>query len=1271
MLPQKSFTQRGPFNQNSDYGPVATSESSKNLSTNRFKSGVTPSVTIAITNGTNPDCAGDPITFTATPVDGGDNPVYQWKLNGNEVGTNADSYTVITPFNNDVVSCVMTSSLAEADPATVESNSITIQSAFSPDLTLLYINEFSVPAFATELSVCAGATVNFLASVNNGGNDFHYQWKLNGANVGTDNAAYSQTGFAANDVIRCEVTSNDACASPAMVGQEMTILIYDVSAATLLIDGESETCQGSTAYFSVNISNAGFAPSFQWKKNGIDVGTNDYSYSDNTLITGDIISCTMMTDPACGAQVTIESSNSINMSVSDPLVPSITISASYPLSSSQNLFSASVLNEGPSPIYNWQKNSNPVGGNFNTYTDLALLPGDVISCTLVSSILCVTTPTVNSNDLTVTSIQYCIPTPTGDPVCGTAWIGNVQLGTTIDRTSGCTGGYSDYTSTDTLKAAFNATINYRISEGSTTSAEFVNIYIDYNNDGDFNDAGESVVDGAYMDNGGFNAEGSFTIPTSVGPGTYRIRIVSDITDNSPATPNACETQFGEAEDYVLEITQPTYCIPVISQPCEMWISNVTIADMSNSSVMPGNCASGGYSDYSGLLSATVEPGQAVDYSLAANGNNYQYADIYVDYNADGDFNDLNEHVATNIFLDYSGVATTGSFTIPALQAYGQYRLRVKSHYSENAATGACGDDVTGETEDYRLIISCISNGADIAVLGNDINIEDGDNSPDVSDFTDFGSVVDFTVTSRTFTIQNVGTGVLTIAGITFSGAGASSYTVITAPAATVPPGESTTFTVEFAPLASETYDAVMHINNNNCPEADYDIAITGLGLCPAGQEINLQGNGFDIENADFSPATEDNTDFGTMVGNTSASKTFTIQNTGIGNLLISGIQLLNFDNLLQFSVDVPPASVIPPGGTSEFSISFNPIGSGPRNATVRITSNDCDESAYEFLIIGNADCPEIYPEINIKGNGIDITDADDTPDTGDNTDFGVALNGPVSKTFVIENTGTTALSISGIVFTGSDAANYSVISGPDAVVAPGNNTSFTVQMSATTSGIKSTVMHVINNDCDETDYDVALQATSTITSITLNLKMFLQGYYTGNGTMQPVLLNQGIAAQPNETDTVLVELHDASNFNIVDAKQAVLLTDGTVNLTFDQPDGFYYVAIQHRNSIKTWSGELVECTLASPLYDFSSEIGKAYGSNMIQVDSNVWAFFTGDINQDDFIDVFDYSQYNDDNLAGVNTQYVATDINGDGFVDVFDYQIYNDNNIRGASSQHP
>jgi len=86
-----------------------------------------PSVWITATT-TLRECDSSRITtFTAVSVDGGINPTFQWKLNGNSVGTGGDSYTVTNLSLYDRIHCEMTTVATCSPSVIVASNTIVIR----------------------------------------------------------------------------------------------------------------------------------------------------------------------------------------------------------------------------------------------------------------------------------------------------------------------------------------------------------------------------------------------------------------------------------------------------------------------------------------------------------------------------------------------------------------------------------------------------------------------------------------------------------------------------------------------------------------------------------------------------------------------------------------------------------------------------------------------------------------------------------------------------------------------------------------------------------------------------------------------------------------------------------------------------------------------------------------------------------------------------------------------------------------------------------------
>ncbi len=157
-----------------------------------------------------------------------------------------------------------------------------------------------------------------------------------------------------------------------------------------------------------------------------------------------------------------------------------------------------------------------------------------------------------------------------------------------------------------------------------------------------------------------------------------------------------------------------------------------------------------------------------------------------------------------------------------------YRIRVTSS----------NQPVTGSPNTTNLTIG----SSTINVTGNSIPIIDGDVTPSLADFTDFGSTTVGSNIVRTFTITNSGPSGLTVSSITVSGANASMFTVSTlTPASPIAAGGSSTFSVTFLPTAAGTKTATININNSSCNVAVYDFAVQGNATVPTINTLTSQG----------------------------------------------------------------------------------------------------------------------------------------------------------------------------------------------------------------------------------------------------------------------------------------------------------------------------------------------------------------------------------------------------------------------------------------------
>ena len=230
--------------------------------------------------------------------------------------------------------------------------------------------------------------------------------------------------------------------------------------------------------------------------------------------------------------------------------------------------------------------------------------------------------------------------------------------------------------------------------------------------------------------------------------------------------------------------------------------------------------------------------------------------------------------------------------------------------------------------------------------------------------------------------------------------------------------------------------------------------------------------------------------------------------------------------------------------------------------------------------------------------------------------------------------------------------------------------------------------------------------TVTCGGTTLYVKVWIEGYYglkisalpslvgvMDNATNGPsgfpplggCLFHNNLSIDPNDADYVILSAMDPVTYNLIEAQTGILKTDGSINVTFTNAVSKtlpYFIRVQHRNSIETWSAnpQILGATTALAPYDFTTAANKAFASNMVDIGDvygqptgTVWAIFSGDISPDagfpgaGIIGLQDGIVASDDyGLMETATYltylgYVQEDITGDGIVASDDYGLIETN----------
>ena len=185
------------------------------------------------------------------------------------------------------------------------------------------------------------------------------------------------------------------------------------------------------------------------------------------------------------------------------------------------------------------------------------------------------------------------------------------------------------------------------------------------------------------------------------------------------------------------------------------------------------------------------------------------------------------------------------------------------------------------------------------------------------------------------------------------------------------------------------------------------------------------------------------------------------------------------------TVTYAPVVTGTPAPTISYSFSGATTGSGSGSGsgssfnigttTVTLTAiNACSTVSCSFSVVVNA------PEINVQGNGNNIADGSTSLTlisgaSGTGTDFGSTV---FTRTFTLQNTGNAALSVTpALSITGANASDFTVTASPASSVTGGGSTTFTIAFNPSATGTRNATVHITNNDCDESDYDFAIQGT--------------------------------------------------------------------------------------------------------------------------------------------------------------------------------------------------
>jgi hypothetical protein len=358
---------------------------------------LSPAVSI-VPSVSGPLCAGDPVTFTATPTNGGTAPNYQWLLNGANAGNNLPTFSGVFG-NQDSVQLVMSSS-----------ETCLLYPSDTSNLVILTYNPNLTPSVTISANpsgpYCPNDPVSFTAAPVNGGSSPSYQWTVNGVNAGGNNNTFTSSSLTNGNTVAVTLTSSEACLTvPTAASNIIQVQVSPnvTPVITISVQPLGTVCDLDTLTFTSAVQAGGPGPVVTWRVNGIPNGTIGSVFISNTLNQGDIVDAILLSNAFC-ALPSRDTSNQIVVNEDPLLTPSAVISADPNgifCDGKVITYSAVTQNGGNSPGYSWLLNGAQVFQGNDTLISNSFQNNDTLQLVMTSSERCLLFNPALSNEIII------------------------------------------------------------------------------------------------------------------------------------------------------------------------------------------------------------------------------------------------------------------------------------------------------------------------------------------------------------------------------------------------------------------------------------------------------------------------------------------------------------------------------------------------------------------------------------------------------------------------------------------------------------------------------------------------------------------------------------------------------------------------------------------------------------------------------------------------------------------------------------------------------
>ena len=337
--------------------------------------------------------------------------------------------------------------------------------------------------------------------------------------------------------------------------------------------------------------------------------------------------------------------------------------------------------------------------------------------------------------------------------------------------------------------------------------------------------------------------------------------------------------------------------------------------------------------------------------------------------------------------------------------------------------------------------------------------------------------------AQTVTLTNSGNAALSVTSLNFTGTNASDFAQTNTCGSSVAAGSNCTISVTFTPAANGSRTATLSIADN---------------ASGSPQTLSLTGTG--ANTAPVASVSPTSLAFGNQpVGAKSAPQTVTLTNSGNAALSVTSLTFTG-TNASDFAQTNTCGSSVAAGGKCTISVTFTPAASGSRTATLSIADN-----------AGGS--PQT---LSLTGTGASAAlGASVSPTT---LAFGNQSVGAKSaaQTVTLTNSGSAALSVTSLNFTGTNASDFAQTNTCGSSVAAGGKCTISVTFTPAASGSRTATLSIADN-ASGSPQTVSLTgtgaSTAPVASVSPTTLTFVsQAIKTTSAAQTVTLTNSGAAA---------------------------------------------------------------------------------------------------------------------------------------------------------------